>query len=411
MKILYLADDFPPYSYGGAGIVAYNFAKKIQEKGHTVYIIFAVQNKNEEGESQYEGLKIFKIHGFYNEKWRAYLSIFNPFIVRKIKKIIKEIKPDITHVHNINFYLSYYSLRLAKKYSEKVFFTAHDTMLVSYGKLFFPPSGNFKINFFTNLKSAKKRFNPLRNILIRHYLKYVGRLFVIIDSLKNLLIQNGIKNKIEILYNGIDVKDWFCHAKRIVEFKNKFNIQNKKVIFFGGRLSSAKGGNQILKSFSYIVNEKKMDNVVLMIAGDKNSDFVRKMLEFAEELKVLNKIVFTGWLERNEIKQAFFSSDVCVTPSIYFDPFNLFNIEAMAAKKPVVGTCFGGTPEIVVDGKTGYIVNPLNHELMAEKIVELLNNPEKAKIFGENGYKRAANFFSLEKQADKLLDFYKDKNL
>lgn len=406
MKILFLQDDFPPYTRGGAGIIAFNFAKKIQEKGHIVYVISTVRNKNEEGESEYEGLKIFKIYSFYNERWRAYLSVYNPFTVKKIEKIIKKIKPDIVHAHNVHSYLSYYSLKLAKQYSFKVFLTAHDTMLVSYGKLFLAPGDSLKINFFTNLKSAKKRFNPLRNLLIKHYLKYVDCVFAISASLKNLLVQNGIKNKIEILYNGIDAENWFCSSNEIEEFKNKFKIKNKKIIFFGGRLSEAKGGIQMLKSFSYIVSEKKMDNIILLIAGDKSAAFSNKMLEFAKELRVSDKVIFTGWLKRNEIKQAFFSSDVCVTPSIYFDPFNLFNIEAMAAKKPVVGTVFGGTAEIVINNETGFIENPLDNKAFAEKIIELFNNSEKAKIFGENGYTRAVNFFSLEKQTDKLLNFY-----
>ena len=106
------------------------------------------------------------------------------------------------------------------------------------------------------------------------------------------------------------------------------------------------------------------------------------------------------------MKTAFFASDVCVTPSIYFDPFNLFNIEAMAAGKPVVGTCFGGTPEIVANNETGYIVNPLDEKLMAGKILDLLNNREKADSFGSAGRKRAEENFSLSKQADKLISYY-----
>lgn len=406
MKILFLQDDFPPFTRGGAGIIAFNFAKKIKEKGHDIYVISAVQNKSEEGEIDYEGLKVFKIYSNYHERFRAYLSIYNPLAVKKIKKIIKEIKPDITHAHNVHFHLSYYSFKLAKKYSAKVYLTAHDTMLVSYGKLFLLPQGSLKINFLKNLKFARKRFNPFRNLLVGHYLKYVDCIFTISEALKNLLSQNGIKNKIEILYNGIDINEWHSPQEKIEEFKNKFKIKNNKIIFFGGRLSGAKGGLEIIKSLSYIVNEKNMRDVILMIAGDKNLPFAKKMFEFAKSLNISDNIIFTGWLDRDEVKQAFFSSDVCVTPSIYFDPFNLFNIEAMAAKKPVVGTVFGGTAEIVTDNETGFIENPLDYRAFADKIIELLNNSKKAGIFGENGYRRAENFFSLEKQTDKLLKFY-----
>ena len=107
------------------------------------------------------------------------------------------------------------------------------------------------------------------------------------------------------------------------------------------------------------------------------------------------------------MKCAFFSSSVCITPSIYLDPFNLFNIEAGAAKKPVVGTCFGGTAEIIIDNQTGYIVNPLNVEELSLKIIDLLKNPSKAKQFGEAGHERVKKHFSLSLQVDKTLEYYK----
>ena len=84
----------------------------------------------------------------------------------------------------------------------------------------------------------------------------------------------------------------------------------------------------------------------------------------------------------------------------------MFNIEAMAASKPVVGTRFGGTPEIVIDNETGYIVNPLNDKLMADKILNLLEDKTKAETFGGNGRKRVEENFSLSKQIDKLFNFY-----
>jgi len=82
-------------------------------------------------------------------------------------------------------------------------------------------------------------------------------------------------------------------------------------------------------------------------------------------------------------------------------------MQAMATKKPVVGTCFGGTPEIVKDRVTGYVVNPHNTKMMAEKISEILNNSQKAKEFGDNGYNRLKNEFDLDIQVDNTLKFYK----
>ena len=77
------------------------------------------------------------------------------------------------------------------------------------------------------------------------------------------------------------------------------------------------------------------------------------------------------------------------------------------SKKPVIGTCFGGTKEIIIDNNTGYIVNPLDTQTMAEKIIDLLKNSQKAIQFGKAGYNRVEQEFSLEKQTNKYLKWFK----
>lgn len=402
MKILFLSDSFPPNHFGGSEIVAHYLAKELEKKGHKLHIITTVQKKSLKGISNFENLKVYNIYSNYHPRWQGYLSLYNPQTVSKVEKIIREVKPDIVHSHNIHYYLSYHCFKIAKKYAKAVFLTAHDVMLIHYGKLM-PKNGNciYKVSFWDQIKEARKRYNPFRNLLIRHYLKYLDKIFAISNYLKEFLELNGIK-KIETVCNGID--EWEEDKKEVNKFKNKYNLQKKKIILFGGRLSGAKGGEVILKTMKGVVGTIK--DSVLLVAGEKDW-YSQEMLNLASKLGIGNKVKFSGWLDRREMKSAIFTSDICVVPSIYPDPFNLFNIEAGAAKKPVVGTCFGGTPEIIVNNKTGYIVDPNNTDLMAEKIIDLLKNPEKAEKFGDAGYKRVKERFSLDKQVKETLKWYK----
>jgi len=404
MKILILLDDFPPITYTGASIVAYNLAQGLLKKGHNVFIITSVQGRLKEGEEEYDGLKIFRVYTNYHERWQSYLSLYNPQVVSKIDKIIKKIKPDVCHFHHIHRYLSYHCFKIAKKYCSAVFLTAHDMMLFNYGKVM-PKNGNciYKMSIKNQISQVKRRYNPFRNIIIRYYLKYIDKIFSISDFLKKSLRINGIKNTV-IIHNAIEINDWQFDFKKVEKFKINYNLENKKIILFGGRLSEAKGGEAILKTMKLVT--KDMKKVILLVIGRENQ-YTQKMIQLSKDFNIDNNVKFTNWLNRDTMKGAFFSSDVCVTPSVYGDPFNLFNIEAGAAKKPVVGTCFGGTPEIIIDNKTGYIVNPLNTELMAKKIIYLLKNSRKAKQFGEAGYQRIKNNFSIEGQVEKTLDWYK----
>ena len=409
MKILILLDDFPPVTYTGASIVAYNLAQGLLKKGHDIFVITATQDKDKAEEEEYNGLKIFRIYTNYHEHWQAYSSLYNPQIIPKIEKIIKKIKPNICHFHHIHRCLSYYCFKIAKKYCPAVFLTAHDTMLFNYGKLFefidlnnlsIPKTFNYRITSWQQIKRYKKRYNPLRNIIIKHYLKHIDKIFAVSYALKDALNQNNIKN-VEVIHNGMDIEKWQMEKRGIEEFQHKYNLKDKKVVLFGGRLSVLKGGNKIIKAMELVSEE--ISNAVLLVIGEKNV-YAQKMQELAKEKNV--NLILAGWINHHELKFAYFCSNIVVTPSFCLDTFNMINTEGMICRKPVVGTCFGGTPEIVLDNKTGYIVNPLNIELMAKKIIDLLKNPQKAKQFGEAGYQRVKNNFSLKQQVEQTLDWY-----
>lgn len=406
MKILFALDDFPPAKYTSVSTLTLSLAKEFIKNGHEIFVITSVQDASAQAEEEYEGLKVFRIYSKYHERWRSYLSLYNPQVIFKFKKIIKKIKPDVVHFQHIHFYLSYYCLKIAKKYARAVFITAHDIMMVAYSKLM-PKNEDcfYKLKITDQIKEAQKRYNPFRNIIIRHYLKYADKIFAISNAVKRVLEINGIKN-IEIIYNGIDIHNWNVDSLKIEQFKNKYNLTNKKIVLFGGRLSMAKGGGVILEAMAMVI--KNISNAILFVAGEKNT-YSEEMEKLTKNLSINDNIKFTDkWLDRETMKCAFFSSDVCVTPSIYLDAFNLFNIEAGASKKPVVGTCFGGTPEIILDNQTGYIVNPNNIQLLSDKIIDLLKNPQKAKQFGEAGYERVKECFSSEEQAQKTLNYYKN---
>ncbi|MBR9705589.1 glycosyltransferase family 4 protein [Candidatus Pacearchaeota archaeon] len=410
MKILFLSDGFPPHIRGGAEVASFNLAQGLREKGHSVFVITATEDKDKVGESEYKGLKLFTLYSKYHPFFSSYFSLYNPQTVGKIKKIIKKISPDIVHAQNIHHDISFYSLKMAKKHSKGVFLTANDTMLFSYGKydgfidkkdLSVQCNFNYKVNMWKQFKIAGKRYNPFKNIMIRHYLKYVDKIFTITNVLKKALADNKITN-VETIHYGTDMKP-FVVMEDIEKFKNKYNLENKKIIFFGGRLGELKGGAMAVRILKYIVT--KVPNAIILIAGT-GSDYGEYMKHIAKDLGIENHLIFTGWINRTEMSVAYASCDVCITPSLYFDAFNLFNLEAMATGKPIVGTCFGGTPEVIEDGATGYVVNPFNINMMGDKIIGLLQDENKANKFGENGRKRAIEKFNMSLQVSKTLDWY-----
>lgn len=410
MRILILSDLFDNSAKTVA--VVRSMVRGLHEAGNKVHVITSVQDRNLAGKKVVGAITVWSVYSNYNLFWRAYRSLYNPQTVKHIASILKEVKPDIVHAHNIHTHFSYYALKIAKQIGAKVFLTAHDVMLFHYGKLteFINPSDlscpekfSYRISIWQQIKRAGKTYNPFRNIIIRHYLKYVDKIFAVSNALKEALVQNGIAN-LAVIHNGIDVNEWLVEENKIREFKENYNLLSKKTILFGGRLSEAKGGRVIMIAMEKIV--KKVPNALLLIIG-KIDNYAKNMLNFGQKLGIGKHIMTIGWLSGDSLKSAFHASDVIVVPSLYPDPFPTVNLEAMAASKPVVATCFGGTPEAVINNETGYIVNPFNIEIMADKIVYLLSNPNIAKKFGEAGYERIKKEFSLGRMIEEYLSWYK----
>ncbi len=404
MKITILSDDFPPHHGGGAGVIAYNLAREFQKNGHEICVITTSRDKEREGVVQFEGFTVYTIATAYDLRFNAYVSLWNVPVVKKVRKILQEFKPGVVHAHNVHGYLSYGSLVVAKRSGARVILTCHDVMSFSYQKLteFIDPSDlsvpkkfNYRVSAWRQFVTNRFRYNPLRNRIIRHILRtYVDYIVSVSDALKQALSDNGICN-VQTIHNGIDVKEWEEPLEAIATFKREHGVGDAAILF-GGRLSGVKGAVRIIDALALIV--KIMPDAQLLVVGQKDA-YSEKMLAYARTLGVADKIVFTGWLSGHELHKAYNAASVVVVPSLCFDSFPTMNLEAMACKKPVVATCFGGSREVVIDGETGRIVNPYDVSMMVEKIVGLLQNKEKNTTFGEAGYKRIAEEFSLTRQA------------
>lgn len=413
MKIIFLTDEIYPDYIGGAGFSTFILAKSLREAGHEILIISATdQAECDQQRRIVEGVEIFYIYARHPRVLRGARSLYNRQAVSMVEKIIKERRPEIIHVHNVSYFLSFYSVAVARKYVRALFFTARDTMSFTYGKFFWyidrnnlniQRDFNYRVKVPDLIRQAGKSYLPFRNYLIRKWLNRCDAIFAISDELKKALEQNGF-NKVLTIYNSVSTDAYDAVSDRaIIDFKNRFALTDKKILFSAGRASELKGTFQLVAMMA-IIKEYFPAAMLMLATEDRWADQLKRK---AETMGVADNLIFLGWLDAENMRVAYRACDMCLVPSIYMDPFNRTNIEAMAAKKPVIGTCFGGTPEIVVDGRTGFIVNPLNIEMMANRVLELLKTPEKARGFGEAGYRRVRQLFSPAKVAQDTLGAYR----
>ena len=117
-----------------------------------------------------------------------------------------------------------------------------------------------------------------------------------------------------------------------------------------------------------------------------------------------SNIIFTGL--RKDLPELYACMDVFVLPSLT-EGLPMVLLEAMGSKLPVIATRVGFIPNVVKDGETGYLVSPGNEEELKERLLQLLNDSEKRKLMGENGFLRVKADFSSSRMADEYMVIYR----
>lgn len=133
----------------------------------------------------------------------------------------------------------------------------------------------------------------------------------------------------------------------------------------------------------------------LLVIGDGH---LRPQLEAQiKKLGLENKVILAGRIpDAYKYLKAF---DVFVLPSLK-EGFPWIILEAIAAELPIIATNVGALPEIIENGKEGFLIEPKNSQILAEKIKWLLENPQKAKIIGIEAKLKLAKEFSLQKMVE-----------
>jgi glycosyltransferase involved in cell wall biosynthesis len=166
-------------------------------------------------------------------------------------------------------------------------------------------------------------------------------------------------------------------------------IEDKTVLFVGIDFER-KGGFVLLEAFDKV--KKEIKDAKLIIVGPRK-----------EALKIKNAgVVMLGRvIDREELGSLYEKASVFVMPSLC-EPFARVFLEAMAYKLPCIGTTTDSIPEIIEDGKTGFLVAPNNSEALAERMCFLLSRPEVMKEMGEAGYVRLKEKYNWNEVAEEI---------
>jgi len=385
MRILFFNYEYPPLG-GGAAYASQSILKEyagfdnlevdfitsspdsgyyLDKAGNNIRIHRLPIGKNKENMT-FQSQKNLLVY-----TWKAY------FFARKlIKQAIKEKKP--------------YAL-------------THSFFTVPCGFISMILKFQFRLPCIISLRGSDVPWFSERFTWIYYFLKWpiifiwkmAGAVVANSSMIKNLALKSNAKQKIEIIYNGVNI-DIFKPAENPEPRKNF-------IILCASRLSRRKGFNYVIDALAKIKDQ--YPNLKLIIAGGEGNA-EKDLKEQMKNLNLEDRMEFTGFVTPNtEFLKYYQTADVFVFPSLNEGMSNNL-LEAIASGMPVIITPTGGADELVKAGVNGFLVKFKDSDDIADKIKKLINDPELTRQMGIES-RKIAESMSWQKVAGQYAELYK----
>jgi L-malate glycosyltransferase len=212
----------------------------------------------------------------------------------------------------------------------------------------------------------------------------------------------GIKNKlIQTIHHGLQLQNF--------DNPTPENFENGLILYIG-TIIRKKGVLELPAIFNLV--RQKHPEAKLMLIGEDSKDSITQSQSTWELVKAqfktedLDNVTFLGKIAYSKVQEYIKKAHICVFPT-FAETLGMVTIEAMAMQKLIVNSNIGWAKELIVDGESGFLVHPKNHELFAEKMISILENPDLAIEMGKNARKRVEAKFDSNKVGLENIAFYK----
>jgi glycosyltransferase involved in cell wall biosynthesis len=391
---------------GGAERYCFDLGHLLASKGHKVAYFSTKDSDNQKSEwDKYFVKKLDFNKKSIKNSLEKFPKIFYSFEAKqKISLLLDEFKPDVVHLQNIYYYISPSILSEITKRGIPIIQTVHDYQLISPNVVMYHDGSICEITkknkYYKAIlhKCVKRSYMATLMAIVTLYFQNLNCLY---EKSINVFITPSLFMKKKLIEYGIN-------KKRIVHINNfidapKFSLEKaakEKYILYFGRICEAKG------IFLLLDAARQLHGVKFKVAGNFEDEAIKsKVLERIKKDNVTN-VELLGFKNSYELKELIFQSRFVVVPSLWYEnqPYSI--LESFASGKAVVASRIGGIPEIVHNGKDGFLFEPGDVNQFVQKIKKLLGSPALAKKLGQNAKKFVDEESSPKLHYERIMTIY-----
>jgi len=306
----------------------------------------------------------------------------------RAKKVITEFNPDIVHFHH-PFLLSLPAIMYGRKLGIPKILTIH-TQYEQYA-------------YYVSPVPERVTHEAIKMIISNLAYK-TDCITTPSASMKKIIENYGIKNRIEVIPNAIHLISFKedDELKR-TEIRKKYNLkENDKIILFVGRVASEKSIDRIIKALA-IIKKRNTDKEKLLIVG--NGPAMDELKQLARTLKVEEDVIFAGTISYEEI-QHYYKMAYVFTIASTTETFGIVTIEALASGVPVVAVKAPGAADILTDAVDGLLVDD-NVEKIANALEKIIKEPELREKLSRGALKTSEKY-SINTISEVMLNLYRE---
>jgi len=212
----------------------------------------------------------------------------------------------------------------------------------------------------------------------------------------------GIKTSMVHIPNAVDFEIFNPYVDSKNTREKYLPSDGKYLISFIGRLVPQKGTDVLIKAIPHV--NSFVNNCMYLIVGEGTHR--EKLENIAKKLSIKN-IAFIGVIQYSEIPELISASDIIILPSLGAEGSPRVILEAMACGKPVIATKIRGVEDLIIDGKTGVLVEEGNVHQISEAVISLLRNKQNREEIGKNAYEFVKDKFAWKHVGNETLQIYR----